>query len=206
MISGLNSFTNFSTAFYQSAMGDKDGDDLPAGTVPKPKAAAANENIHDQVPMQTITIPGGSLRSPGGTEIKPLAINILRMIKANPSLKELRLAYDPITVETDAQKIGEIDRTQPNRPEVSLSPTDTMRSTKFKTGDKYSMFSNTFGIDPFIDEFVNQKMTHADDEEAGMASYVEGAQDRSVDPFTNDYNLVFTNPEPGVLEIDIVDA
>ena len=184
--------------------GQKEGDDLPCVAVPDD--AARNKSLNAPTSMRTRTIPGKTLAKKNN-----LAITLSKIAIQHPELKELRLVYDPITIETGAQKIGVIDCSNPRKPSIDLIPTEGMRSTSlipypYKGGDASSTFSKEFGASEFICVFVNQRMTDAYLKDAELSGCINSAQDRHKYPFTDDYNFVFLSREPGVLEIEIKNA
>jgi hypothetical protein len=163
------------------------------------EADASADSLHAPDLMKTITIPGDALES------SSLASQLFKIVKANRGLTELRLSFDPVTSQTEAQKIAEIDTSAPTSPRITITPNRNL-GILFQAGGKYNIFISVRGIDPFVSEFVNQNKNRADHNEASVEKYVEGAENRIIDPYTGAYKFVFSNPEAGVLEIEITDA
>jgi hypothetical protein len=179
-----------------AAPNDGEGNDLPGPARPEKRPTGE----HQAQEITLASFPGSHFPLGPGEAYKTLPIQIQKFVKRNPNLKELRLSFDHVA-DGESVTVGRI-----NSANEIVTFGDSIKAVIFKDGEEFNIFSQAHGINSYVSAFVNQHITREQVDEASFAKYTSEAQDRTIDPFTDEYKFIFSIPEPGVLEIHITEA
>lgn len=128
-----------------------------------------------------------------------LAIALQKLLKRNPELKLIKASFDSEKGFQETQDIGVVDE---NAKAFLSTP---VKMGIFKPGDRYSTFSEGFGIGHYLSDFVDKGISREQKQDSRMSGYTSGSKDHHIDLFSDDLKFVFKIAEPGVLEINITD-